>query len=60
MSKNSVVYLVYVENPFSGKVQLKRVCESLKLAEKLAKEFEEIYDTFTQIEVMPLEQEGKA
>ena len=42
MSKNSFVYLVYVENPFSGRVQLKKVCESfLKLAKKLAKEIEE-------------------
>lgn len=49
MSKNSFVYLVYVENPFSGRVQLKKVCESLKLAKKLAKEIEEKKDTFTQI-----------
>ena len=58
MSKNSFVYLVYVENPFSGRVQLKKVCESLKLAKKLAKEIEEKKDTFTQIEIMHLEQEG--
>lgn len=57
MSKNSFVYLIYVENPFSGRVQLKKVCESLKLAKKLAKKIEEKKNTFTQIEIMPLEQE---
>lgn len=57
MSKIIYVYLVYVENPFTGKVQLKKVCKSLKLAKKWKKQFEEKNDTFAQIEIMPLEQE---
>ncbi|VFA67120.1 Uncharacterised protein [Enterococcus saccharolyticus] len=57
MEKITHVYLVYVENPFTGHVQLKKVCKGLKLAKKWEKEFEEKNDTFAQIEVMPLEQE---
>lgn len=57
MTKITHVYLVYVENPFTGNVQLKKVCKGLKLAKKWEKEFEEKNDTFAQIEVMPLEQE---
>lgn len=57
MEKINYVYLVYVENPFTGKLKLKKVCKGLKLAKKWAKEFEEKNDTFAQIEVMPLEQE---
>lgn len=59
MSKVTYVHLVYVENLFTGNVQLKKVCSSLKLAKKWEKEFEEKYDTFAQIEVMPLEQEDE-
>lgn len=57
MTKISYVYLVYVENPFTGNIQLKKICESLKLAKKWEKEFEEKNDTFAQIEVMPVEQD---
>ncbi|MFF9835464.1 hypothetical protein ACI2LD_18065 [Enterococcus casseliflavus] len=41
MEKINHVYLVYVENPFTGNVQLKKVCKGLKLAKKWVKEFEE-------------------
>lgn len=57
MEKITHVYLVYVENPFTGRAQLKKVCKSLKLAKKWEKQFEEKNDTFAQIEIMPLEQE---
>lgn len=59
MKTIEVVYLVYIENPLSGSLVLKKVCDSYSLAKKWEKKLEEKYGTFAQIEVMPVEQEEK-
>ena len=44
------VYLVYAENPMSGRATLKKVCANLEVARKWCAKYEE--KTFSYIEPM--------
>ena len=48
------VYLVYVENPKSGRVKLEKVCANLEVARKWWAKYEK--SSFSHIETMEVEE----